>query len=137
MAQDIERLGLFLKEFKAIFENEELAIIYLVQNKIVTVPMVYNFCRGTVKQYSKHLKCFTKSCRKRYAFFFWLAGLKNGQIGTIMGISIVTVTYIAQSLRKFVLGALDFNDIIIGGGDIIVEIYNEKLGKFKYHRGHE
>ncbi|KAF0988132.1 hypothetical protein HZS_2235 [Henneguya salminicola] len=57
-------------------------------------------------------------------FYDWLAGLKNGQIETVMDISNVTLTSIGRNLCKLM------------SGGIIVEIDEAKLGKVKYHPGH-
>ncbi|KAF0986083.1 hypothetical protein HZS_4056, partial [Henneguya salminicola] len=138
------------KEFHAIFDNEELAIIYLMQMEVVQAQTVHNFCQGTVKQYSKQLRCSSKSCRKRYTFFlskmkislnqvletdyYWPSGIKRGQIETVRGISNVIVTTIAQNLRKLVSNAWDFNNIIPGDDGIIVTIDEAKLSKEKYYR---
>ncbi|KAF0991512.1 hypothetical protein HZS_6895 [Henneguya salminicola] len=54
--------------------------------------------------------------------YCWLAGLKNGRIETAMGISNGTPEFTK-------ICVLDFNDIIIEGDGIIVEIVEEKLGK--------
>ncbi|KAF0990829.1 hypothetical protein HZS_2199 [Henneguya salminicola] len=78
-------------------------MIYLMLKEIVTKSRVCNFCQGTVKPYSKKLRCSSKSRR---------------------------------NLGKLVSDVLDFNDIIIGGDGIIVEIDEEKLDKVKFHRGH-
>ncbi|KAF0986481.1 hypothetical protein HZS_3788, partial [Henneguya salminicola] len=122
------------KKFHAIFDNEDLKIIYMVQRKIVTIPTTCTLCQGTVKQYSKQLRCSTKSCRKH--FFTVCYWVENGQIETVMGISNVAVTSIARNLLKLVSDALDFNDIITCGDGIISEIDEAKFGKVKYYHGH-
>ncbi|KAF0992785.1 hypothetical protein HZS_5347 [Henneguya salminicola] len=103
------------KEFYAIFHNEKLEIIYLVQKELVRLPL------------NEVLE----------SAYYWLRGFKSWQIETIMGISNVTVTSIAQNLSKLVSHTFDFNDIIPGGDGFIVEIDEEKLDRVKYHRGSE
>ncbi|KAF0986012.1 hypothetical protein HZS_2974 [Henneguya salminicola] len=99
------------KEFHAIFDNEELAIIYLMQMEVVQAQTVHTFCQGTIS--------LDQVLETDY---YWPFGIKRGQIETVLGISNVIVTTIAQNLRKLVSNALDFNNIIPGDDGIILTV---------------
>lgn len=68
--------------------------------------------------------------------YYWLAEVKPKSLQIITGHSSRTITFYFKHFRKLVSDSLDFEDIIIGGEGIIVEIDEAKFGKNKYHRGH-
>jgi hypothetical protein len=47
-----------------------------------------------------------------------------------------TITTFTSHFRQLVSESLEDDDSIIGGGGVVIEIDESKLGKRKYHRGH-
>lgn len=148
------------RSLKKIFKDEESAIDFLIDQRIVIIPdacpnihcQAVNFTRR-----HKKWRCNVKQCKKEWAVFsgsffsqcrlkvnetlelsyLWLLGLKHGQICNYTGFGRKTITRKMKELRQLVSDSLDFTDMQIGGEGVVVEIDESKLGKNKYHKGHE
>lgn len=102
-------------------------------------------------------RCPRKSCHRRelslrkHTFFYgsmlksnkilflahlWLNRVSNSSARSITGFSQHTVTSFYAHFRRLVASALDEEQQVIGGAEIIVEVDETKLGRRKYNRGH-
>ncbi|KII62416.1 hypothetical protein RF11_16225 [Thelohanellus kitauei] len=77
---------------------------------------------------------FFKKCKLPYdevllLAYFWLAKSNGKQIELKTGHSNKIITAYKEFLRQLVSDSLDFIDLQIGGKDVVVEIYETKLGK--------
>ncbi|KII65364.1 hypothetical protein RF11_15493 [Thelohanellus kitauei] len=127
-------------EILAILQDEEKAILYLLEKNIVPALNTCPANNGTgIKRRGRNWRCSSKYCRKEYHIFkntlfsisklqinevlslcyFWLTESKHKQLCLITGHSPSTITSIMRYLRKMA-GKID----------------ESKLGKNKYNRGH-
>ena len=145
------------KSFDEIFSTETGAIKYLIDNSILKVPSNCTKCgEARFSIHRKNWRCSLKNCRREISIFeltffqnmklkvndflelayFWLVGVKSTNLIKITGHSSQTITKYCHYLRQMVADSLDFEDIIIGGEGVIVEIDESKFGKIKHNRGH-
>lgn len=143
--------------YDEIFRSETNAIQYLIENSIFVKPERCEGCHGiSFSLHRKSWRCTFKSCRKNYSLYgqtffkkskleinqtlklayFWLAEVRPKSLLIITGQSKPTITAYLKFFRQLVCDSLDFEDIVIGGDNVIVEIDESKFGKNKYHRGH-
>ncbi|KII66561.1 hypothetical protein RF11_16023 [Thelohanellus kitauei] len=66
----------------------------------------------------------------------FLMGMPVNGLVEATGLSSKTVSGWVKFIRQLLVDSVDFDDTMIGGKDIVVEIDETKLGKRKYHRGH-
>ena len=66
----------------------------------------------------------------------WLAKVSVCSAIDLTGHSEKTVVAFWNHFRQLVSSSIEEDDTVIGGEGIIVEVYETKLGKRKYHRGH-
>ena len=146
-----------VKMLKNVIYSEESAIQFLFQEGVIKMPSHCSTCGNSGFSIDrKQWRCTKKDCRKKVSLFngtffslsklpineviefsyYWLAGIKSSQLGLITGHSTNTISNYSSYLRQLVADSLDFEDLIIGGPGIIVEIDESKFGKNKYHRGH-
>jgi transposase-like protein len=104
----------------------------------------------------KSYRCRKKGCRKRISLhedtifskshlpcntilhlaYLWLLECPTDAITKLLDVSKPTVIAFRHHFRSIVECAIDSNDTIVGGENIVVEIDESKFGKRKYHRGH-
>lgn len=65
-----------------------------------------------------------------------MIGTPIGGLIEATGLSSATVTSWGRYIRQLVGDSIEFNDTLIGGEGVIVEIDETKMGKRKYNRGH-
>lgn len=68
--------------------------------------------------------------------YHYLPKTSTSEIVKMAGVQTEAVTALTTYLRELLSDSLDFEDIQIGGEDVVVEIDETKLGKRKYHREH-
>lgn len=146
-----------LREINAICSSEELTIEYLLAQGVFNVPDECLNCHGSVfYRYGKIFRCSNRKCRKQHSIckntFFssvhlsindtlllgycWLAKMSYETLLDILHNSSATVTTFTSHFRQLVADSLDFEDLIIGGENVIVEVDEAKFGKRKFNRGH-
>lgn len=147
-----------LSDMSDIFFNEEKCIEFLIKENIFTKTRICPKCQKNMKLEIKHMRfrCGKKSCRKnvslRYDTFFeghklqcsqilllaylWLSKMPTKSIIEMSKCSSRTVCSFTDIFRNLISKSLECEDTIIGGEDIIVEVDETKIGRRKYHRGH-
>ncbi len=146
------------RELLPIYDNEELAIKYIIEKGIISEFKICSRCKSVMKiNYKEKLyRCNKASCRKKISIYkdTIFEGKKLG-LNTIIqiaygylsrspiqsiidftGCSSATITEWAYIIREKCTESLSYESQMIGGENIIVEIDETKLGKRKYHRGH-
>lgn len=142
---------------KQIFLDEEEAIKYLIEQGIIQNKSCWRCKRQMIIDIKrKQYHCSRNSCRLSRSLFnhtffsntkipvhilLWIAYmyLNKMPINGIKNTSSVhseAITAWSQFIRQICADCVEFNDVVIGGPGIIVEIDETKLGKRKYHRGH-
>ena len=115
-------------------------------------------CHSPMKLRSTQLlfRCEKRSCRKEESLkkgsffsgtklpcskiltlgYYWLQRLPTTAIVSMMGMSKKTICSFSSFFRQLACSALSYEDCIIGGEGVIVELDESKFGKRKNHRGH-
>ncbi|KII61178.1 hypothetical protein RF11_11263 [Thelohanellus kitauei] len=141
-----------------VFACETKAIRYLFDNRVLQEENKCSRCRKFMQLYisKKSWKYRTRSCRKELSIFkktfvgtsrvpvnktlqlsyLFLMGMPVNGLVEATGLSSKTVSDWVKFIRQLLGDPVDFDDTVIGGTDIVVEIDETKLGKRKYHRGH-
>lgn len=152
--------NLTIKKFNEIFPNEISCINFLVERGVFYETIDCEKCGDPMIRYldSAVFRCHKRTCGKgnrisirKYTFFygsalkcieimqiaqFWISKMTVDSCIYLTGHSPNTICNFYNHCRVLVTSALQFEDQIIGGPEIVVQIDETKLGKRKYHRGH-
>lgn len=98
-------------------------------------------CSGCSKEISMRAHTFFYKSRLQcseilHMAYYWLLGLQHSQIEIATGRDHETVGAYCGYFRQLVSSALDEEDTVIGGHNIVVEIDETKMGRRKHNRGH-
>lgn len=149
---------MLITELSKYLISEESAIRYLVSEGIIKEQKKCYKCKKTMQLcYDRKLyRCFRKSCSNQTALFkhtffatskikindlLWLSYLYLNKLPTsglicALGLGSEAVCGWTSYIRQLLGDTINFEQVKIGGLDIIVEIDETKLGKRKYNRGH-
>jgi len=151
-------------EVKYIFESEESATKFLIDEKILLVPSCCAHCGYPVKyRPSKKslVRCHREDCKrqhgkewsqsifkgcffengsgKRDLLFFlyhWLCGASTDELSILLGWSSQKITDWTKYVQQLVATEVLNDDIQLGGPGVNVYIDESKFGKRKYNKGH-
>lgn len=149
---------MLLKDLIEITKNDESIINYLINQGIVNEDKRCPKCRNIVKisVNRKTYRCTKKSCGKEIGLFrktfmencnlglgnlflltyLYLHKVPTQSILLMLGIGSETMCSWTKYIRQLLADNVEFEDVVIGGKGIIVEIDETKLGKRKYNKGH-
>lgn len=145
---------------KKIFDNEENALLYLIENNYINKFETCRICDSKTKLYTniKVYKCKNYKCRKSYSplsgtifskmklplniqlhlLNYYILKMPPSSIAATLNISRNTVTSYNRLFRKYLKDKIKFNrNFKIGGRNTIVEIDESKIAKRKNNRGHK
>ena len=145
-----------VKELSFMFFNEEVCILFLLREEVVTLLGACAVCGGKLARHGKICKCTSKYCRKSVSLFAgsffhgsrlpcsdvlflayqWLTKCSTETMCTHSGCSSRTVVAYRMYFRQLVCEMLESDCEVIGGVGVIVEVDETKVGKRKNHRGH-
>jgi transposase-like protein len=144
---------------KELFDSEDKALLYLIENNYVNKYEKCRFCDSDTKLYIniKVYKCKNYKCRKPFSplhgtifskmklplniqlhlLNYYILKMPNSSIATTLKISNNTVTNYNRIFRKYIKDKINFSrNFKIGGRNKIVEIDETKIAKRKYNKGH-
>lgn len=146
------------RKIQTLFSDEEKCIEYLMERNIIQIARLCPQCQKpmNLEMKNKRFRCGIKICKKtipirndsyfeRHSIqcskilliaYYWLSKMHTVSIKDCTKTSPKTVCYLQKLFQNIISNALDFEDTIIGGEGIIVEIDETKMGKRKFHRGH-
>ena len=146
------------QEVEILFANEDACLAFLQEHGCFDMVRTCSACgtQMTLRATRLSFRCGRKSCRREEALrngsffqasklpvskimqlaYFWLQKISVQAQISMTGLSGDTVCDFNVYFRQLVASALEINDCVIGGENIIVEIDESKFGKRKYHRGH-
>src|SRR5215813_4509619 len=139
-----------------IFNDETQCIRFLLRRGVFCQVNQCDECGAEVTLSGKAYQCKRRNCRKKVSLlrgsifaksklscnkglhlgYLWLSGCSHKTIMDTTGFSKPTITKFLEYFRQLVGGALDADDMVIGGPGVVVEIDESKFRKCKYHRGH-
>lgn len=141
-----------------LFTDEATAVRLMLELGCISTQTTCHVCGSNVslRLDQQTWRCTRRTCRKqksirRGSFFTnsnlsvsktlligyaWLLKMPNTSIIPFTKCSSRTVSEYTGFFRQLVADTLDFEDFIIGGNGITVEIDECKLGKRKHNRGH-
>jgi transposase-like protein len=145
---------------KEIFDDEEKAILYLIENNYVNKVEKCYKCGSETKLYSnkKLFICKNYKCRKSFSPFtgtifqkmklplniqlhilnYFLLKMPCSSIAATLQLSKNTITLYNRLFRKYLKNKVYFNrNRRIGGRNKTVELDETKIGKRKYNKGHK
>ena len=139
-----------------LFSNEEICQMFLFNEGVFYEINNCPECDSDVTLTGKLYRCKRKGCRKKISLYqgtifakskipcnkilhmayLWLSGCSHKTIVMLTGHSKQPVTNFIAVFQDLVGCAIDTEDTIIGGENIVVEIDESKFGKRKYNKGH-
>jgi transposase-like protein len=145
---------------KELFDNEEKALLYLIENNYVNKYKKCSICDSETKLYLniKVYKCKNYKCRKSFSplrgtifskmklplniqlhlLNYYILKMPCSSIATTLKISRNTVTSYNRLYRSYIKDKINFNrNFKIGGRNKIVEMDETKIAKRKNNRGHK
>lgn len=90
----------------------------------------------TIKKHTSFEASKLKTKQILYLVHLWLCRIASTSAIVLTGFSPNTVTSFYNHFRMLVASMLYYNDSVIGGSGLIVEVDETKLGKREYNRGH-
>lgn len=148
------------RKLKHIFDNEENAIMYLIENNYINKYDICNNCNSEMKLYTKEklFKCKNYKCRKSispfkgtifskmklptniqvHLLYEFLKKTPSTILSSSLEIDRKTITKYNKLFRNYLKDKQLYNNKEkIGGRNEIVEIDETKIAKRKYNRGHK
>lgn len=147
-----------LHTLSSIYFNPKAADEYLLTKQVFYEEMTCSKCGSQMIKYIERwaFRCSKRTCRNErsinsHTFFaatqlkrneilllakLWLSKISVTAAIELTGHSSKTVVKFYQHFRQLVESSLEFEDTIIGGEGITVDVDETKLGRRKYNRGH-
>ena len=147
-----------IASLRYIFDNEHDSLTYLLENDVFYNEPICPKCSNPLRVYIKRgmYECRRRSCNASFNIrvhtifhnrrlpcskilelaYYWLQKIPVTSVISMTGHSSQTISSLWRDFRDLVSSAVDDEDMVIGGPNIVVEIDESKFGKRKYHRGH-
>lgn len=131
-----------------IFFDENNCIDWLIEQGVLKSLSVCTECSGNITGKGKNIRCTRNTCRKRYSIvgttffalsrleccevlyigYLWLANCTSDVIRHQTGHSTGTITAYCRYYRQLIASAIETDDELIGGEDIVIQIDETKMG---------